>query len=351
MNFPEITEAYQSLSSLLAQLDDNALRKEVKDLLDRQRPHMFYPRARISLCGKFNAGKSSLINAIVGNKVVLARPVPSTGVVTRLFRNPLPEYCLIRKVGDGEQVEQFDASLLDRFSLKDNSNNNRDVKDVLRVDIGLPGILDEDIELFDTPGLEDDGMMNETTLSHLDNSDFIVFVIDALQLIDLKSLLMRYYCRLGRNVVFVANKIDTVEEDEFTQIKERAQMCYGDYYNPITFNSEIFLLSAKSSEGDTDRLFHFLQEQITPNAKKVAQVSRLSILLDEIGLIYERYKEKILVCENREQKYELQRNKSALSQKIIELQTMITNLQILLNDDYYSRFKQTDKAACRVIRN
>ena len=165
-----------------------------------------YPRTKVSLCGKFNAGKSALINALFNKKIVISKPISSTGVITKIYYSERPEYFVIKLTGKGEVKQSFSPEQIKYLTVKDNFNNSENVRDIIRVEIGYPLMqLQEGLEIYDTPGLEDiDPKMNEITFSHIDETDFIIFVIDAMQLKDLKELLLRYYNYLGKNVIFVA---------------------------------------------------------------------------------------------------------------------------------------------------
>lgn len=252
-------------------------------------------KMKVSLCGKFNAGKSALINAILGEKVVISRPISSTGVITKIYYSSNKFYGLVSRGNSSGNMEMFSEDDLFQKTVKDNFHNSLNVKDIERVDIGLPNdFLSANIELYDTPGLEDsDNNMNEITLNHLNKSDFIIFVIDSMQLKDLKDVLMKYYNRLGKNVLFVANKIDCLDDVELKDIKDLAKIYYSDYYNPITYNSEIFFVSTKEEDLHMVELRTFCKDVLFEKANKITFISRLSIIKFEIKNIYDELKVKI----------------------------------------------------------
>ena len=69
-------------------LKDVQLQKRIEEVFQENLQYAHYPRTRISLCGRFNAGKSALINAMLQSKVVISRPISSTGVITRVYYSP-----------------------------------------------------------------------------------------------------------------------------------------------------------------------------------------------------------------------------------------------------------------------
>lgn len=306
------------------------LKESVENVFQKNLLYALYPRARVSFCGRFNAGKSALINAILQTNVVISRPISSTGVITRIYYNPTESYSLVKNVNGKEEIVSFSVDQLKNVTVKDNFNKSENVKDIIRVDIGLANdFLKGNIELFDTPGLDDsDCRMSEITMTHLEHSDFIIFVVDALQLRDLNELLMKYYKRLGKNVIFIANKMDAIEEKDKQEIKDLARVYFSDYYNPLTFNSDIFFVSAKTKEQNVVELSSYFRNFILSNTNKIAEVSRLSILKLEIQEIYDRLKKIVEEESDREKKRILLDDKKTISSILIELEHRITTKQL-----------------------
>lgn len=311
-------------------LKNAELREQVKSVFQEHVRYALYPRTKVSLCGRFNAGKSALINAILQTDVVISRPIPSTGTITRVYYNPSESFSLVKIVNGAEESLPFSVEQLKDVTVKDNFNNSENVKDISRVDIGLANdFLKGNIEIYDTPGLDDsDNRMTEITMTHLDHSDFIIFVIDALQLKDLHELLMRYYKRLGKNVIFVANKMDAIEENDIQEIKDLARIYFSDYYNPLTFNSDIFFVSAKTKDKNVSELSFYFRKFILTNTDKIAKVSRLSILKYELQIIYDGLKCLIEDESDNNKKKLLSDDRRTLSTILIELKQKITTTQL-----------------------
>ena len=317
------------ITSEAKMLKDSSIKKKVDGVIRDNLEYVSYPKTKISLCGRFNAGKSALINAILQSNVVISRPISSTGVITRVYYSPSESYTLIKNNNGRGELESFSVEHLTDVTVKDNFNNSENVLNITRVDIGIPNVfLRGDIEIYDTPGLEDsDNRMSDVALTHLNHSDFIIFVIDAMQLKDQNALLMRYYERLGKNVIFVANKMDAIEEEDRQEIKDLSRVYFSNYFNPLTYNSDIFFVSAKVKDKNMIELSSYFRKYISTNASKIAAVSRLSILKYELQFIYEEMKGTIEES-GRSNKRILIDDKKTLSSILIELTRQITNKQL-----------------------
>lgn len=103
----------------------------------------------IAVFGQFKSGKSSLLNAVVGNDVLPVGVLPVTMVVTRLSAGPMLAVRVTRLDGSVEEVEP--TAIADFVAESRNPNNRRSVAivDVLTPALSeLPGL-----RLVDTPGL------------------------------------------------------------------------------------------------------------------------------------------------------------------------------------------------------
>lgn len=139
------------------------------------------------IVGEFNAGKSSLINALFGAKLRVEGPIPVDDVISILRHAEQPSQ---KKVSD-YVVEQFYPV------------------DFLR-----------NITLVDTPGTNSIVQRHqEITQDFIPRADLVLFVtsIDR-PLSESERLFLEYIREWGKKVVFVLNKIDTKSDDEIVQV-------------------------------------------------------------------------------------------------------------------------------------
>jgi small GTP-binding protein len=139
------------------------------------------------IVGEFNAGKSSLINALFGAKLRTEGPIPVDDVISILRYAEQPSQ---RKVSD-YVIEQF-----------------------------YPVEFLRNITLVDTPGTNSIVQRHqEITEDYIPRADLILFVtsIDR-PLSESERSFLEYIREWGKKVVFVLNKIDTKSESEIAQV-------------------------------------------------------------------------------------------------------------------------------------
>ena len=141
----------------------------------------------IVIVGEFNAGKSSLINALFGEKLRTEGPIPVDDVISILRHG---EQASMRRVSD-YVVEQF-----------------------------YPIDFLHNITLVDTPGTNSIVQRHqEITEDYIPRADLVLFVtsIDR-PLSESERKFLEYIREWGKKVVFVLNKIDTKSDDEIAQV-------------------------------------------------------------------------------------------------------------------------------------
>ncbi|MBK5258928.1 MAG: dynamin family protein [Thermoanaerobaculia bacterium] len=146
----------------------------------------------VVIVGEFNAGKSSLINALFGAKLRVEGPIPVDDKISVLRH--------------GEKASQ------------------RDITDYV-VEQFYPIDFLRNITLVDTPGTNSIVQRHqEITEDYIPRADLVLFVtsIDR-PLSESERKFLEYIREWGKKVVFVLNKIDTKSDDDINQVIEYLQ--------------------------------------------------------------------------------------------------------------------------------
>ena len=161
--------------------------------------------------GEFNAGKSSLINALFGGKLRTEGPIPVDDVISILRYGEEPSQ---RKLSD-YVLEQF-----------------------------YPIEFLRNITLVDTPGTNSIVQRHqEITEDYIPRADLVLFVtsIDR-PLSESERRFLEYIREWGKKIVFVLNKVDTKSDEEIAQVidylKTNTRSIFG-------FDPTIFPVAAK----------------------------------------------------------------------------------------------------------
>ncbi|MEO7067258.1 MAG: dynamin family protein [Rhodanobacter sp.] len=172
-------------------------------------------RVEVALLGRVSSGKSSLINAMLGQSLLPVGAVPVTTVVTRIRYGKTVD---VRTVGIDGHVQAIEANELPDYV--DESGNPGNRRRLREVDIRVPSVLLEPgIVLADTPGLGSlHAHASAHALDYLPRCDLGIVAIDAAATLTPQDLdLLGALRDGGAEWVVVLTKADTVTPEALLQ--------------------------------------------------------------------------------------------------------------------------------------
>ncbi len=210
MGLEKFLNSCDALLEELSAVVDARLLDRVVSARDRLRKE----RLNILVVGEFSRGKSTFINALVGEPILPAKVNPTTATINILTgghpRSGKVEY------HDGT-TKDFELPLdqvnkyLDQIVTITNADANR----IRTVQLQVPGRLEQLlVDIIDTPGVNDmNSAREEVTFSYLRNADAAVLLLDAQQPLSESErtfLREKVFGNDINRVLFVINKIDEV---------------------------------------------------------------------------------------------------------------------------------------------
>ncbi len=160
--------------------------------------------------GHFSAGKSSLINAIFETNLLPSSPIPASANTVRV-RSGHPEAAVYFQNG---KKMVFKAPY-DMEEIKTYCLNGDDVE---RVELSAPSILEEDVVLVDTPGIDStDEAHRLSTESSMYLADVVFYVMDYNHVqSEVNYQFIRELYRQNKKVILIVNQIDKHKESELS---------------------------------------------------------------------------------------------------------------------------------------
>ena len=226
---------------------------------------------KIAVVGEFKRGKSTLINALLGSRILPDSVLPCSATLNRVTYGPTPSVHIFYKEKEGESkpVEEIRVEELVDFVTKLTPESEVKAADIKEAVVFYPTPYCRDkADIIDTPGLNDDENMTSVTLSVIPKTDAAIMLVMAQapfagtegDFLNKKMLASD----IGR-VLFVVNRIDEIEPEDRERlyrhieqrigksVRQRAAELYGegteDYVMFVkrTGNPRVFGVSAKQA--------------------------------------------------------------------------------------------------------
>lgn len=214
----DISTALNTTSEIMGQLELTDQAKQARDASARLKAHVF----SVGIMGEFKRGKSTVINALLGEKIAPADVVPASATLNRITYGLTPKATILFKDGRRETVPV--DSIAD-YVTKITEESALTAESVDQAIVEYPcQFCQNNVEIIDTPGLNDDERMDAISESVIPDLDAVVMVLSANSPFSkseaefVRSKLMT--SDVTRMIVLV-NRIDTIyDEDDRIRLLE-----------------------------------------------------------------------------------------------------------------------------------
>ncbi|MCA6622878.1 MAG: dynamin family protein [Pseudanabaena sp. M165S2SP1A06QC] len=219
---------------------------------------------KIIVLGEFKHGKSTLLNAMLGGRVLAARATPCTAIVTMLVNGDSSNVSVYETGKDSPKIMSLEAFTSEyQLTREDQETLNKQgyINRFQNIDYAQiecqHSLCANGVRLIDSPGLKESSSRTKVTNRFLQQAQAIIFVLNATQIISEDE--RRFVSEnLGKgrltNVFFVVNKINLVDEFEVDDIKKYVKLgiedCFideeGDFDQDL-YDRRVFYVDAKGA--------------------------------------------------------------------------------------------------------
>lgn len=166
----------------------------------------------VLVMGEFKTGKSTFINTLLGEDVLVSDVAPATAVVTLLKFGPRKKVVL--HYNDG-QVQNYPYEKLSEITAEGNDEKQELREKLSYVEVAYPNKLLEKINLVDTPGLNVHKEKHiQSTTDFQQKADIVLWVFNAAR--NASRTEMEEIRSLGERLkpIAIVNRIDLIDEEE-----------------------------------------------------------------------------------------------------------------------------------------
>ena len=282
----------------------------------------------VLVVGEFKRGKSTFVNAFLGEELMIADVLPETATIQAVMYEEKKTAEVLYLDGHKESGVA-ERAFFERFSAK----NSAEAEQIKYIKVGYPcEILKNKIVLVDTPGVEDlNAQRVQVTYDFLPKANAVIFLLDATSPLKRteKEFIEDHLLNRGMsNVIFVVNKMDMLDEDEvdieahLEQIKERIKSAFGkngEFEEPIVLP----VSSRLAVQGIATNNQEFIERSNINYVKKQLQEVLFGSSMEQLKL--ESYKNAFLYILDQ-WKVEFQREKDMLEADSEKLSVQLNNI-------------------------
>jgi GTP-binding protein EngB required for normal cell division len=232
----EIITRFQQLADVAEAVGMTTL---ARDIRNTRIPKLEAERFHLVVLGEFNHGKSTFVNALLGQDVLPTGITPTTASINHVVYADTPRAHV--KLLSGNETTIDPSQLKDWVTV---AGGHAD--DVAFVELGFPSeMLKNNVVLVDTPGVNDlNEQRAEVTYGYVPRADAVVFLLDAGQALkdsEREFLRSRVLESARDRLIFVLGKMDMLSPDERTAVLEYVKKGLAQ----ITHDPIVFPLSAR----------------------------------------------------------------------------------------------------------
>ena len=221
-NYNCLIQSLRMAVGVLELKDTDDLKRDVLTIGDVGDSHnSVTTKLRIAVFGPFNYGKSTLLNALLGEKALPIDLIPTTGAAIRIRYGPdlQTRICL----ANDQEIVEAGTKILKQYAILDDQRRMR--SDVVSVEVSCPHpFLQTGVELLDLPGTNDREAQDVLAKEQLLTADVVIQMLDGRKLMTLgeREHLRDWLLDRGiESVVFVVNFLNLLEPDDQKQVMNR----------------------------------------------------------------------------------------------------------------------------------
>jgi GTPase Era involved in 16S rRNA processing len=217
----------------------------INETLDKIAKNLQTGSFTLAVVGQFKRGKTTLINAILGDKLLPTAVLPLTSIITIIRYAPRQKFSVVFQ--DGRQTE-IDKEAIEEYVTE--KLNPKNIKNVQRVEIETPSkFLKHGVVLVDTPGIGSVYRHNtDVTYRFLPDVDAVVFVLSSDPPIsEAECQFLKDSAQYASKFFFVLNKIDYLDESEIAELSDFNRKVIASNMSVKPDKIRLFPLSAKNA--------------------------------------------------------------------------------------------------------
>ncbi len=221
----------QQLNELLSIAQSTGTQQDVVEKIYELKEKNQSENFKVLVMGEFSAGKSTMINALIGEPILPERALTATAIITEIKYDTEKKaviYPIKGRWKDGDAPFEVPVTELRKYLLINHNIGNAEGKDANtlegnviaspfeKAEVFMPlDILKDGVEIIDSPGLNDPASHGDITQKYLPNVHAIIYCVNGLRAYSnsektvIENLVLKHYT----TPMFLVTRYDNVCDD------------------------------------------------------------------------------------------------------------------------------------------
>lgn len=219
----------------------------------------------VSFVGRFKTGKSSLINALLGEDILPTKATTATSVVTRIFYGKVPKCWVRNETEDREISIKEGQDIILNYQVTD---ADKPVEVIFELPVPW---LNNHIELRDTPGMDDssqNGRLETIALNALSDTDLCVCVYDAGAMFSEKERTRTQHIHhmMSGNIVYAVNCTNRLNSlESVNQVEKLSKNFFGSMRYSVSGMGKYYMMCSAPQMTELDGFDKWFQNFVGKN--------------------------------------------------------------------------------------
>jgi len=232
----QVRSTLSGIATLAGELGMRSLQSDIEGV---RLPKLAEERFNLVVLGEFNHGKTTFVNALLGEALLPVGITPTTATINHIVHGDEPRARAIKR--DGSVEELSPADIADYVTLEGERSEG-----IRFVELRYPAeLLRDKVTLVDTPGVNDiNEARAEITYSYIPRADAVIFLLDSTQVLKQseRAFITQRLMRRNRDkLIFVLGKADLLDAEELAQARAFAE----EHLAELVEDPVLFTLSAR----------------------------------------------------------------------------------------------------------
>ncbi|MFF5960862.1 dynamin family protein [Streptomyces luteogriseus] len=236
-----LAEMCRRMEKAAEQIGNNGAVKAVTALLERIENEAFH----VMVVGDFNRGKSTFLNALLGDRVLPVKAIAATAVITEVRFGESPAALLWTE--DAVEPEAVDPGrLVELITVNNTAGGER--SPYVKAELVWPlELCRHNVVLIDSPGLNAYQSHNEITVTHLGKADAVIFLQHAIAPMSISESDFLKTSLSAHDPFFVFTYFDAIDDHERDDVVAAARRRITDLRGEDRDRNRFFFVDAKSA--------------------------------------------------------------------------------------------------------